>query len=128
MKSLIVLAVIGLTAEAAAENRSYKVKATGYRGTYNQTCQAKSRMLKDKHRFVYDGRHVWIDGMKWDLEDGSIPGDGLVTFHNHPGQKTSLQMSLYINDRSLFGTYTLLGVTPKGELCSDVVEIRGARR
>jgi hypothetical protein len=133
MKTLIALTILGFTAEAAAESRAYNVKATQYRGTYNQTCNAKKRMLEDKHTFVYDGKDVLINGLKWDFEQGafaggSIPGDSLITFHAGNGQKTSLQMSLYINDRTMFGIYTLLGVTAKGELCSDVVEIRGTRR
>ncbi len=128
MKALIVLGVLALTAEAAADDKkSYEVKATKYRGSYGLSCGAKGRMLKDEHRITYDGRKVWVNSMPWDWS-GMLPGDAQLEFHKRQGQKTYLEMNVYLNDRSLFGTYTLFGVTPKGALCSDIVEIRGTRR
>lgn len=128
MKALaIALTLLLSTTATADETRTYDVTAKSYRGTYNQSCGAGKRMLKDKHRVSYDGRNVLVNRMPWKLESGSIPGDAVITFHKESQHKTSLEMDVYANDSSLFGTYTLLGVTVKGDLCSDVVEIRGVR-
>jgi hypothetical protein len=124
MKSLLIVAALAGSAQADNE---YDIKAVSYRGTYNQTCGAKNRMLRDKHVFEYKVSGAWINGMPWRLMN-EPPGDVVMKFHDDKGQKVSLEMDVYINERGLFGTYTLLGVTPKGEFCSDIVEIRGSRR
>lgn len=124
MKALLIVAALASSAQADNE---YDIKAVSYRGTYNQSCGAKNRMLRDKHVFEYKASGAWINGLQWKLMN-EPPGDVVMRFHDDKGQNVALEMDVYINNRGLFGTYTLFGVTAKGEHCSDIVEIRGLRR
>lgn len=139
LKKIAMILALAIPATATAD-RVYDIKAVGAAEVqdpegmgYYRSCRATKRMLKDHHvlRISIDGT-ITIDGFKW--RQFTLEPDLFIDFHAERGQKTSLEMELYINQKGLSGKYYLWGVTPdEGKvenqlLCVDAVYVEGTRR
>lgn len=134
------LVLVALAGAAHADTRVYDIHATRVAevtdpdgmGHY-RSCGAAKRMMKDRHVLrIDDEGNVTINGFRWKAL--TEEPDLYLSFHGSVGQKTSLAMDLYVNQRGLSGRYLLFGVTPdegdpKNQLvCVDAVYVDGTAR
>ncbi len=132
MKALIVLGILALATEAAADRKVYDVKAVAP-DNHILSCGATRRMLKDRHIItVDDDTRFYVDGFRWESWWKDDPIAETISFHTTDAsgkpQSTYLVMDLSLDDRVLIGTYILYGRTRSGKECSDAVQIVGTRR
>lgn len=112
---------------ASAPHKTYEIRATRNGQAFeSQSCGAVPRMLKDKHTLrIYEDK-VTVNGMEWRIAS-PLP-DLAITFHDEPGQLTSLVMSLYVNEEGLSGKYYIIGTLENRTPCFDVVYVEGVRK
>lgn len=121
-----------LAGVAGADVRTYDVKATRVATlTQMPSCDAKGRMLKDRHVVKIDDEtgRVTVNGFKWQVFNPDP--DLIMDFHRVSSglrQKTYLVMDLYVNQSGLSGIYMLFGELIGGKPCADAVYLDGNRR
>lgn len=108
---------------------SYSVRATRVIEAADRiSCGATDRMLADRHRLRVDHGTFLVNGKKWYADPGSaLPGEALLTYYPHQGNKTYVAFWVVANDRGLIGLYMLGGELPDGRACTDVVAVEGVR-
>lgn len=132
MKTLLLALtiILGLTAVALAEPRTYTFHTTGRvlePGGVPSCGKTVRKALRNTERplLVEDGRAWSINTVAWkDMwGDSTAPGWAYLTYAFATGH---YDLKIITNDRGLIGTLTRMGVRD-GKRCRDTVRIKGAR-
>jgi hypothetical protein len=111
----------------------YDVHATAVGWSELPSCGASGRMLHDTHVLTIGWDHaVTVNGFRWNLIYRDELGRLDIAFHEMGGRLVYLTMELQVDDRGLYGRYSLEGVLDRTKdgwvSCEDVVELHGTRR
>lgn len=129
MKTLLLLLLL-IPALANAEPRyTYDVRAVRSFQLFSTdlSCGATPRMLRDKHRIVFEGDNVWVNHTRWTLREMSTPPFETIIWFRREHAMTFVSMALWADGRKIIGYYVLTGRTPERKDCLDRVELVGER-
>lgn len=131
LKKLALILALAIPTEAVAETMRWDVRGDATLGLVADSCHATKRMMRDRHRISYKDGKLYVNGLRWKIDDSfddptGLPGWIFATFHAENGQHTRLTLELYTNSRGrLEGSYTLYGLDSKRRMCMDRIRVVG---